>query len=67
MKMNQTFNRFTAILLALLLFTGNAGMLSAVSAEELPFDPGITSEWATYGEPFNVQFGAVCGVPLNDF
>ena len=44
MKMNQTFNRFTAILLALLLFTGNAGMLSAVSAEELPFDPGITSE-----------------------
>ena len=44
MKMNQTLNRFTAILLALLLFTGNAGMLSAVSAEELPFDPGITSE-----------------------
>ena len=44
MKMNKTVNRFTAILMALLLFTGNAGMLSAVSAEELPFDPGIVSE-----------------------
>ena len=44
MKMNQTVNRFTAILLALLLFTGNAGMLSAVAAEELPCDPGVTSE-----------------------
>ena len=25
----------------------------------------LSYDW--YGEPFNVQFGAVCGVPLNDF
>ena len=50
MKMNHnhnhkhTFNRLAAVLLSLLLFTENAGILSAVSADELPCDPCITSE-----------------------